>query len=507
MRIILKILIFFFLLGNITLGIWIFKSIEEPLALITTYEYGNYEKVFKNSTAWKNYLELSRFTTDHENIIDSADYCEMVELFRSKHKPMLDSQGMPLPLERIIYSDYKPGNLVKDIISQYGTLVFKFHFIEVESTLPQEKIPYNINIFFQKTPYWHYYHEIDKEFLCKGQRYNHIPGHEFMIHKDESAKSAKLYGINFLDRKHCFYHWDFTPLTIDLSDKDECSIFFNSLTPQSFDTTRWILKKSRNSHNGEGVTIITKEKLKGLQKYFAFGEKCGEFKDKYILQKYIGNPLTVENRKFDFRIYMLIASVDPLIVMYHDGFLRVSLAEYDRDSKESGGHITNTHLALEFVQGLNATDDEKEDLLNEQMWTFERFEEYMISQGKVNQTWLDQYVRPLMKKNMYHLAKMHEHHLLKHPGVFELYGLDFMFDTDLHLWLLEINRSPAMQATSEAKGQLQGTMIKDILDIQYAILYNADIDTIVQNTSFEMVFHDGKIGIDKYYGIITEECA
>lgn len=45
-------------------------------------------------------------------------------------------------------------------------------------------------------------------------------------------------------------------------------------------------------------------------------------------QKYIDKPLLMDGKKFDFRVYMLIASMDPLIVLYHDGFLRRSLAEY-----------------------------------------------------------------------------------------------------------------------------------------------------------------------------------
>ncbi len=31
---------------------------------------------------------------------------------------------------------------------------------------------------------------------------------------------------------------------------------------------------------------------------------------------------------------MLVASTDPLTVYYHDGFLRISMLKYDRDSKE-----------------------------------------------------------------------------------------------------------------------------------------------------------------------------
>ena len=60
------------------------------------------------------------------------------------------------------------------------------------------------------------------------------------------------------------------------------------------------------------------------------GEECGTNELPLLAQHYVHNPLTLDRQnKFDFRMYMLIASVDPLIVFYHDGFLRVSLETYN----------------------------------------------------------------------------------------------------------------------------------------------------------------------------------
>jgi hypothetical protein len=41
-------------------------------------------------------------------------------------------------------------------------------------------------------------------------------------------------------------------------------------------------------------------------------------------------------------MYFLVASVDPLVVLYHDGFLRVSPNDYNEGKFESTGeHLTN----------------------------------------------------------------------------------------------------------------------------------------------------------------------
>jgi hypothetical protein len=62
---------------------------------------------------------------------------------------------------------------------------------------------------------------------------------------------------------------------------------------------------------------------------------------------------------------MVIASTNPLIVYYHDGFLRLSLYEYDPNSKNKSVLLTNTDLsgkAFEeakkgnLINGMNETE-------------------------------------------------------------------------------------------------------------------------------------------------------
>jgi len=89
------------------------------------------------------------------------------------------------------------------------------------------------------------------------------------------------------------------------------------------------------------------------------------------------------------------------------------------------------------------------------MWSFEKFSRYMYSSDMVDDPdWIFNFVKPEMKKNMLHLCRMVYPKMLRHPGVFELYGVDYLFDSELHLWFLEVNRSPAMQATTVEKGKI-----------------------------------------------------
>lgn len=64
--------------------------------------------------------------------------------------------------------------------------------------------------------------------------------------------------------------------------------------------------------------------------------------------RYIKNPLLVHGKKFDIRCYMLIASVKPLIVLYHPGYIRLSMFDFDNDDENLLTHLTNqvNHFSL-----------------------------------------------------------------------------------------------------------------------------------------------------------------
>jgi hypothetical protein len=53
------------------------------------------------------------------------------------------------------------------------------------------------------------------------------------------------------------------------------------------------------------------------------------------------NPLLLDGRKFDIRVYMLIASTVPFMVFYHKGYARLCLQEYNNSHQNLTVHLTN----------------------------------------------------------------------------------------------------------------------------------------------------------------------
>jgi Tubulin-tyrosine ligase family len=51
------------------------------------------------------------------------------------------------------------------------------------------------------------------------------------------------------------------------------------------------------------------------------------------------------------------------------------------------------------------------------------------------------------------------------PNCFELFGFDFMLDSDLKCWLIEVNTNPCLEESSPLLGKLLPRMIDDLLKI------------------------------------------
>jgi hypothetical protein len=70
-----------------------------------------------------------------------------------------------------------------------------------------------------------------------------------------------------------------------------------------------------------------------------------ELKD-IVVQKYCENPLLIDGRKFDIRAYMIIQCMKPYLVLYHQGYVRMSLNQYSVDNFEKNKitHLTNNSV-------------------------------------------------------------------------------------------------------------------------------------------------------------------
>jgi len=304
------------------------------------------------------------------------------------------------------------------------------------------------------------------------------------------------------------------------------------------------------SHKAAGVFIFDEKKQEEIVAKLQNGELCDNHTSSLMAQKYIANPLLLDlNNKFDIRVYLLIASTNPMIAFYHDGYLRVSLNVFDKNSKDRATHLTNTAVAEtkfaeakkgnKTINGMTA-----KQLKDYHLWTYEKLEKYLIESNKTtNQNWLKEELRPGIQKAFIHLIRMTSQYFWKQSNVYELYGLDFMLDDKMQLWYIECNPHPLIEGV---KPKLIGRMLSDMFEIQLAMYrsrmqrvlkviesmmeaYDADEDVdfdfwrveyneavrnridpeykISENNTWIPIVNENLEGSAKYFGLIKEECA
>lgn len=227
-----------------------------------------------------------------------------------------------------------------------------------------------------------------------------------------------------------------------------------------------------------------------------------------IIQRYICRPLLLMKRKFDIRAYMLIAWTRPFIVLFHHGYLRLSLSEYQSDNfEDSTAHLTNQYQQKR-VKDFSTR-------MHDSMWTMEQFASYLATDEGIDamsteaqakfaryadrpsetSRWVDEILTSQMKDIMRHCFLSARPQLDTRPGFFDLLGFDFMIDDNLHLWLIEVNVNPALHTTCKPCQDLLPNMIRSVLTIELDIFqqYKKSKSTIrVPDCigSFSLLFHE-----------------
>lgn len=66
--------------------------------------------------------------------------------------------------------------------------------------------------------------------------------------------------------------------------------------------------------------------------------------------------------------------------------------------------------------------------------------------------------------------------------------------------------TPAIGDTNDEKKEVNTKFLNDVLDMQYKRLYGSSIDDILDKSDFEIVYDGRQEGIERYAGLLSEEC-
>jgi hypothetical protein len=276
----------------------------------------------------------------------------------------------------------------------------------------------------------------------------------------------------------------------DPAFKDFCSRFFVSGTSKF----TWIIKPGENTNRGNGIAICRSlEKIKNELKTNPFPE-TGQHT--FIIQKYIEKPFLVNKRKFDIRLYTLMTSTNGILqcYFYQEGYIRTSCKDYNSRALDN----KFIHLTNDAVQK-KADDYGKYE--NGNKMSYKDFQKYLDNK-RIQVNFL-QDVLPRIKNIVSDTVKAS--FLMvdrkKRLHTFEIFGYDFLLDSDLKPWLLEINTNPCLELSSTILARIIPAMVENAFKIAIDPIFPEPIhspkraqaalfqDPLPENR-FELIFHE-----------------
>ncbi|XP_037297927.1 tubulin glycylase 3A isoform X1 [Manduca sexta] len=227
----------------------------------------------------------------------------------------------------------------------------------------------------------------------------------------------------------------------------------------------WIVKPG-NKCRGRGIQLMNNIKdIIGLINIPAQ-------KTRYVVQKYIENPLVIYDTKFDIRQWFLITNCQPLTIwVYKDSYLRFSSQIFSLSNYHESVHLTNNAVQTKYKN--NGSRDKA--LPDENMWDCHTFKAYLRQIGKY-ELW-DTKIYPGIKQCLIGAMLACQETMDKRQNSFELYGADFMLTEDFTPWLIEINSSPDLAPTTSVTARLCPQCLEDVIKVVLDRKSNPDADT------------------------------
>ncbi|MDV6317666.1 hypothetical protein [Chromohalobacter sp. HP20-39] len=261
--------------------------------------------------------------------------------------------------------------------------------------------------------------------LTPRHRLNHLPGNNALTLKSRLYQSLatlrERMGERFGPHASQVARLDFFPRAYLMPDD------YHALQEAALanPAQRWILKPS-NASKGKGIRLLDDAADAPRQA-------------NWLVQEYLGEPHTIRGHKYVLRLYVLLASLDPLrLYVYRQGFAKLASAPYDHDDTGNlYSHLTNPDI--------NAHNTEAE--VPVEFIDLDRYRDWLRQQGHDDDALFERLHDQLTLTAIAALDSFRQRCAeddIDSRGGYELLGVDCLIDADLKPWVLECNLSPSL---------------------------------------------------------------
>ena len=200
---------------------------------------------------------------------------------------------------------------------------------------------------------------------------------------------------------------------------------------------------------------------------------------KYLVSRYVKDPLLINNKKFDMRAYILVTGMNPLrIYFYRDGYIKIAVKDFTFNHKfikDGCVHITTSDTNQECYDGKEYKYDTDIYDAKSHFWSYMHFERYCAKRG-INYTEIMEQMKDIFIKTFISLnsdfIEIMKNRNKYDRNLYQLYGLDLMVDINNKVHLLELNRNPSMRDGHGVCDYMYDNLIADILNIVGIVPFN-----------------------------------
>lgn len=258
-------------------------------------------------------------------------------------------------------------------------------------------------------------------------------------------------------RKYFPEEYNFFPLTWMLpSEYSELRLYFES-KPKG--KSRTFIVKPEALSQGKGIYLT--RRIEDIP----LGEHC-------VVQRYLHKPYLLDGLKFDFRIYVLLASVDPMrVYLYKEGLARFATEPYVQPTAENMEdvcmHLTNYAINKDNPKFIFNKSEKDMSVGHKRSLTavYDQLARHGVDVVELKQTIKDILIKTFMSglpalRHQYRSCQIENY---ASNMCFQILGFDIMLDEKARPFLLEVNHTPSFVTDTPLDEAIKKSLIKDSL--------------------------------------------